>query len=138
MDHTSHRQIIQEFITSQSQLRDIVSARSNQKKIAEADRFNRGIIHCTFVPGDLVLLYQNKTGKLEPRWRGPFFVEGFGGTHETSYIIRQLNGRGIRGTFHGNHLKKFVPRTGYLEDLTTGSFPTFQTIRKRETRGRKT
>ena len=60
------------------------------------------------------MLFQKGTGKLEARWRGPFRVMGFGGEHEVSYVIQHLSGKKIRGPFHGNDLKPFVPREGYL------------------------
>jgi len=45
-----------------------------------------------------------------------------------SFILRQLNGRKIRGTFHGDDLKTFTPRSGYLDDGLV--LPIQQTIRK--------
>ena len=90
------------------------------------------VLECdTFSSGDLVVVYQERAGKLEPRWRGPFAIGGFGGEHGVTYQLRQLNGRRIRGTFHGNHLKQFIPRSGYLADPTIDpAIPSYQTIRK--------
>ena len=75
------------------------------------------------------MLFQKDTGKLEPRWRGPFKVAEYG-SHGVFYLLVQLNGRKIRGSFHGDHLKKFVPRTGHLTGPSTSIFPTNQSIRK--------
>ena len=74
------------------------------------------------------MLYQKNTGKLQPRWRGPFRINGLGGSHRISYQLRQINGRLIRGIFHGNHSRSFVPRTGYLRGSSDG-YPMEQTIR---------
>ena len=138
-DPIQHRKIVLEFIQFRSQLHDVVRARSDQRKDAETVRFDRKIIPHTFSSGDLVVLYQEKTGKLEPRWRGPFAVEGFGGKHGITYQLRQLNGRRIRGTFHGNHLKQFTPRSGYLANpIIDPSILTYQTIRKPRAKGKQT
>ena len=69
------------------------------------------------------MLHQKTSGKLQPRWRGSFRVDGFGSERQLSYILRQLNGRLIRGTFHDNHLKRFVPGTSYLADSSDPLLP---------------
>jgi len=53
---------------------------------------------------------------LQPRWRGPFRIQDYGGSHGKSFVLRQLNGRKIRGAFHGDDLEAFIPRIGYLDD----------------------
>lgn len=119
----------QGFVSLRSQLHDLVRAKSDQKKDAEALYFNKGIIQYSFSPGNLIVLYQKKSGKLEPRWRCPFVVlepEEPG----ISYRLHQLNGRRIKGTFHGNHLKLFRPRRGYLADPSATPLLTYRTIRK--------
>ena len=76
------------------------------------------------------MLYQKDTGKLQARWRGSFRIDGFGGSHGVSYKLRQCTGRKMKGIFHGNHLKAFTPRRGYLADADNGpTFPSEQTIR---------
>ena len=134
----SHKKLFQDFHEHRSQLHDRVRVRSDQRKDEEAAKFDKGIQPREFAEGDLVFLYQKNTGKLEPRWRGPFRVEGYGGTHGISYEIRQLNGRRIKGTFHGNHLKKYVPRTGHLSSSDHHQFPGQQTIRNRKGKQAKT
>ena len=74
------------------------------------------------------MIWQKNTGKLEPRWRGPFVVNRYGGSFGKSYTLKQRNGRKIRGHFRGNHFKRFVPREGYLADGLFVPLPT-QTIR---------
>lgn len=84
------------------------------------------------------MLFQKDVGKLKARWRGPFMIRGYGGTHGKSYTLKQFNGRNIRDLFHGNHLKLFVPRKGYLSDPTTDLvFPREQTIRAPRKRNKK-
>lgn len=63
---------------------------------------NKGIREDTFVRGDLVMVYQKNTSKLQARWRGPFIISGPGGTHGRSYALQQFSDRGFRGSFHGN------------------------------------
>ena len=82
------------------------------------------------------MLYQKDMGKLQARWRGPFRIDGFGGSHGVSYKLRQFNGRKIKGIFHGNHLKPFTPRRGFLAD-THPTFPSEQTIRTPRPRRKK-
>lgn len=79
--------------------------------------------------GDLVMLCQKDTGKLGPRWRGPFKVFDYE-PYGVSYLLVQLNGRKIRGRLQGDHLKRFAPRIGHLVGPTTSTFPTTQPIRK--------
>lgn len=35
-------------------------------------------------------------------------------TYERYYSLEKFSGRNIRGSFHGNHLKRFATRSGYL------------------------
>ena len=44
-------------------------------------------------------------------------MENYGGPQGLSFTLRQLSGRRIKGTFHGDHLKLFVPRSGHLAGL---------------------
>ena len=132
-----HSRLVQQYISYRSELHDQVAQRSIARKEQEAIKFNRGVRHNTvFANKDLVMLHQKASGKLQPRWRGPFRVEGFGSDRQLSYVLRQLNGRLIRGTFHGNHLKRFNPRTGYLSTPTDPQLPQQQTIRRRPRRVR--
>ena len=64
--------------------------------------------------GSFVMLYQKNIDKLQPRWRGSFVVHEYGSDRQLSYRLHQLNGRRIRGKFHGDHLKHLVSRSGYL------------------------
>lgn len=76
------------------------------------------------------MVYRKRTGKLEPRWRGPFKISGLGGVLGLCWKIEQLNGRQIRGGFHGDHLKHFPERTGYL--ATGQTFEQSQTVSQEE------
>lgn len=84
-----------------------------------------------FAPGDLVLLYDQKESgkKLQAKWRGPFVITGFGGDIERSYIIRQIDGIKITRHYHGDFLKKFRLRKGYLRALYEEEPPIYQNIR---------
>jgi len=76
------------------------------------------------------MLHQKTSGKLQPRWRGPFRIQDYGGSHTRSFVLKQLNGRKIRGAFHGDDLKRFVPRSGHLAEDRNRPYPTSQSIRK--------
>ena len=66
-----------------------------------------------------VRIPRSQAGKLEPRWRGPYIISGYGGSHKLSYILRQLHGKRIKGTFHGDHLKRLVAIWPQMASLKT-------------------
>lgn len=82
----------------------------------------------------LHMLYQKDTRKLEPRWRGPFQINGYEGSHGSFFTLVQLNGRGIRGALHGDHLRRLISRTGYLIEPSPIPYRKSQPIRKRRAR----
>lgn len=49
--------------------------------------------------------------------------------HGLSWEVSQLNGRKIRGAFHGDHLEPLHERTGYL--ATGKTFEQSQTVRRK-------
>lgn len=85
----------------------------------------------SYKPGDLVLLHDSKASKkkFQPSFNGPFVISGYGGDHNHSYTLKQLNGKPIKRTFYGDHLRLFIPRTGHLVNSTEEELPQFQTIR---------
>ena len=136
-DPPEHGRLVYQYLTYRAELHDQVSQASLARKELEATRYNKGVRHTVFAPGELVMLYQKTAGKLQPRWRGPFRVSHFATERGLSYVLRQLNDRLIRGSFHGNHLKRFEPREGYLCD--PNSDPALlpqQTIRRPAKRAR--
>lgn len=86
--------------------------------------------------GDLVMLFQKDTGKLQPRWRSLFKTAGFGSSRQILYTLRQSGGRKIKGTFYRNYLKLFIPRTEHLAEPSPISLPQHQTIQQRRPRAR--
>ena len=56
-----------EFMEYQSQMHDADQTRSDWRKDAETVCFDRKTTPYTFSSGDLVVLYQERAGKLEPR-----------------------------------------------------------------------
>lgn len=84
------------------------------------------------------MLFQKNTTKLEPRWRGPFWIARYGRSHGTLFELEQLNKRKIWETFHGDQLKTFSLRTGYLvESSDPRKFPLEQTIQTVWTKNKK-
>jgi len=130
MSTVGHITSVQAYLQHRAEVHDWVRETTRRKREDDAARYDRGISQVVHHIRDLVMVYQKNTGKLEPRWRGPFKVVGYGGTHGVSFVLQQLNGRKIRGTFHGDYLKTYVPRTGYLADLATSPLPQMQTIRR--------
>jgi hypothetical protein len=130
----AHSRAITRYVHYRAQVYDYIRTRSDQKKEEDMLRYNRGITGAVHRTGDYVMLHQKDTAKLEPRWRGPFALAAPGGSHGISWKLRQLNGRAIRGTFHGDHLKRFIPRTGYLSG---NEEPLPTTLNLRRTRKKK-
>ena len=133
----AHRDSVQRFLEWKWCIRDEVSRLSKEKKAKEKLRYDRGATAVVRQLSSLVMLHQKNTGKLEPRWRGPFRLRGYGGKHYTSCTLEHLNShRKIRGSFHGDDLKLFVPRTGYLRFPTEETLLNYQTIRAPRSRRR--
>ena len=65
------------------------------------------------------MLYQKNTGKLRPKWRGPFMIDDYGSERQLSYRLRQLHGRRIKGKLHGASLARFTNTVGVLFPLLT-------------------
>lgn len=125
-----HRKMVQQFIINRTQLREEALAKSQAQKATMKERYDQSVKPYSFEFGDLVFLHQKKTDKLEPRWRGPFSIAGFG-EHGVSYNLQQMNGKVIHGRFHGNHLRLYRPQTGYLANLSEEvELPPIVTLRK--------
>ena len=128
LDPTIHSNAVDTYLRHIAEVHDVVTETTVRRHEMEAHRYSKGIKRVIHSIGDMVMLFQKDVGKLQPRWRGPFRINGYGGSHGVSFTLQQLNGRGIRGTFHGDHLKTFQPRTDYLAD-TSSSLPDPQLIR---------
>ena len=129
LNPTIHSNAVNTYLRHIAEVRDVVTETTARRHEMEVRRYSKGITRTIHHIGDLVMLYQKDVGKLQPRWRGPFRVSGYGGTHGISFTIQQLNGRGIRGVFHGDHLKTFKPRTDYLASTSDLALPEQQLIR---------
>ena len=67
------------------------------------NRYDKNIKIGIHYLNDLVMLHQkNKLGKLQPRWKSPFKMVKYGGTHGRNFILKQFNGRKIKNTFRGD------------------------------------
>jgi len=118
------------MLSYQERLKQVRVASELQKEYQKT-RFDRGVRHRSFTPGQLVMLYDKESSKkkLRPSWRGPFVITGPGGDHEKSFQIRQIDGTPIKFTYHGDHLKVFRLREGYLRTGEEESLPVYQNIR---------
>lgn len=122
-----HSQAVREYCNYRVQTYDRIRQLSREKQERDAERYDAGVSRVYHEIGSLVMVYQKRVGKLEAWWREPFRVSGSGGVRERTWVISQLNGRKIMGTYHGDHLKPFYVREGYLS--TGESFRESQTIR---------
>ena len=74
-----------------------------------------------FTPGEAVLLYyKEQKSKLETRWRNPVVVTGHANEFGFTYNLRQVNGKKIRGQFHGDDLRKFPFQRGIPDTSIRG------------------
>ena len=106
-----------DFMADRAEIRDETSERSNRAKDRQKERYDKGVRRKEFSPGQLVMR-QDPTpnlGKLDPRWTGPFVIHGFAGEHRASYKLKRMDGTMIPNSFHGDHLRLFEPRQGYLK-----------------------
>ena len=100
-----------------------------------AARYDRGIKRVVHHVGDLAMLYQESAVQLQSRWKGPFRISNYEESHARSFALRQLNTKLIRGRCHDDHLKTFIPRTGFFSDPSDPCLLQQQTIRRRRPRG---
>lgn len=122
-----HSRLVREYCNYRAQTHDRIRQLSREKQERDAERYDAGVSRVYHEIDSLVMVYQKKVGKLEARWRDVFRVTGSGDVHGRTWVISQLNGRRIRGTYHGDHLKPFYVREGYLS--TGKSFRESQTVR---------
>lgn len=89
---------------------------SIRKEEQEKIRYDKGVKTQHFIPGDFVLLRDStpNLGKLTGKCRGPFIIDDFGGNLGASYVLKTLDGKPAPNTHHGDHLRIFHPRKGYL------------------------
>lgn len=110
-DKETMSEIIWDFMDRRMGTREEVQLQDNKRRESMKMRYDAGVKKVRFNPDELVMLWDiSKKGigaKLSPRWRGPFVVESLAGDHDISYKIRQINGKAIKGSFHGNHLRQF-------------------------------
>lgn len=83
--------------------------------------YDKGIVGWKFMPEDLVMLYDHTVSqklkggtKFDVQWPGPYVVEGYAGTHQTSYLLKHIHGKRLPGSHPENHLRLYRPRTGIL------------------------
>lgn len=85
----------------------------------------------SFLPGSLVMLYDHAKAKLKlhASYRGPFVVAGYAGEHKKSYLLRQVDGQKIKYSYHGDQLRPFRLREGYLITGNENRIPSYQNLR---------
>ena len=125
-----HSHAVADHLKNLSAIRAEASELDKIHKERLAQRYNRGVRIKTFILGEFVMLAQkHPSHKLGARNRGPFKILGTDGPNRASYRIEQLNGRRIKGTFHGDDLHRFVPRPDHLRGPNDPGLLTEQTIR---------
>jgi hypothetical protein len=107
-DQDSLHAAVWAYTCERNRLRSRIYDLDDVRKQTTKERYDLHICDEEFVPGQVVMLWDTTVGKtvgnkLHPHWRGPFKVTGYAGDHKKTYIVAQVNGKRIRGTFHGNH-----------------------------------
>ncbi len=74
---------------------------------------------------------------LTSSWQGPFWVTGLAGDHGKSYTLAQISGKKIKGLLHGDHVRKFCLREGYLIPASESRIPEYQNLRAPKQRKRR-
>ncbi|KAI0996301.1 hypothetical protein K3495_g11880, partial [Podosphaera aphanis] len=131
-EEDQHSDRVVEFCANRVKLREEALERSNLKKTYSANKYDLGVNSLrNYSPGDMVMLFDHQQSgkKLRPSWRGPFVINGYGGDLNKSYTLRQISGASIPRHYHGDSLKKFRLREGYLITGEEESLPVFQNIR---------
>ncbi|KAI0995583.1 hypothetical protein K3495_g12596 [Podosphaera aphanis] len=131
-DEDEHCCDVIDFILNHAQNQQRFLDASDLVKDKAAQRHDLGVkANYRFNPGDMVMLYDHRESgkKLRASWRDPFFVSGYGGDMGRSYTLRQINGKSIPGHYHGDSLKPFRLREGYIVTNKEAELPLFQNIR---------
>ncbi|KAI0992640.1 hypothetical protein K3495_g15545 [Podosphaera aphanis] len=113
-------------------LRLDIERKDDWRRQVQKERHDIGIAReTTFIPGSLVMLYDHAKAKmkLHASYRGPFVVVGFAGSHKKSYVLRQVSGQEIKYSYHGDQLKPFRLREGYLITGTEQRILSYQNLR---------
>ena len=128
--------LVWDYMARRIDIREDVYDRSVRKKEQEKIRYDKGVKTQYFKPGDFVLLKDSTPhlGKLTERWRGPFIIDSFGGDHGASYILKTLEGEPAPNTHHGDHLRIFRPREGYLRPTDEEPLQVTRNLRYRRKR----
>ena len=94
--------------------REMVRKRIDQQQIKQKKYHDQHVRHNeTFRIGDKVLLYKAETakqwtGKLEPKWKGPFYIHQV--KQNGAYQLRTLDGKVLRVPVNGQLLKMYKDR----------------------------
>ena len=115
----------------EEQRKDVVQ-RTRKAKQRMKERYDRGVIPREFTPGQFVFLRDTNLiyDKNVPRWRGPFVISGYAGEHRSSYKLKRLDGSRAPNSFHGDHLRIFNAREGYLRPANEEELTVVKNLRK--------
>lgn len=110
--------VVWEFMAKRSDIRGLVSHRSIHAKDLMKMRYDKGVTPTKSLQyGQWVMKNDTRTNrpKSSPRWTGPFMVAGYVSEQGTSYQLISKNRKVTTHAYHGDHLKLYEPRQGYLK-----------------------
>lgn len=94
-----HKDAVIHHVAIMETLRSDVERKDDWRRQVQKDRHDIGISQeIIFTSGSLVMLYDHAKAKmkLHASYRDPFVVIGFAGSHNKSYILRQVKGQKIK------------------------------------------
>ncbi|KAG7007159.1 hypothetical protein G7Y79_00011g030570 [Physcia stellaris] len=124
--------LIWDHMARREELRKDVVKRTGKAKQRMKERYDAGVKQQEYLPGQIVFLRDSNPihNKAEPRWNGPFVIAGFGGEHGSSYKLRTLENKSAPNTHHGDQLRVFRERTGYLRKANEEDLPVMRNLRR--------
>lgn len=124
--------LVWDHMARREEIRKEVITRKSKANQRMKERYDRGVQPKVFVAGQYVFLRDTNLtyDKNVPRWNGPFIINGPGGEHNSSYKLRKLDGSIAPNLFHGDHLRIFQERTGYLRPADEEDLPVMKNLRR--------
>ncbi|KAK4697109.1 hypothetical protein P7C71_g924, partial [Lecanoromycetidae sp. Uapishka_2] len=87
-DPAQHAREVQLYVNHRAEVQDVISRLAKDQKEKMAEQYNKGVRQVIHKVGSKVMLHQKDTKKLQARWRGPFQIDSYAGTHGLSFSLR--------------------------------------------------
>ncbi len=98
-------QKIKKYIQFRLNFHDYVKALSQKRWKDMIYKYDQDVSLINHQLKDLIMLHQKNFDKLQSKWRDSFRIQNHEEIHEKFYILKQINKRKIKDSFHDNDLK---------------------------------